>query len=157
MQLVSQTVHSLSGYAFLHDFAVTPQHYVVFQNPVRLSLAPFILGQQGPAQCVDWAEGQPMQVGTSLLRCTPARLWGCAHDLLTVMFHPKSRKPSCTAAPHQSDTEHALLRGGSARGGFPSMHEGTQAVHRLQAAGLRVASAPSCRCTSSPGLAPLQM
>eukprot|EP00891_Asterochloris_glomerata_P008177 jgi/Astpho2/8177/Aster-03105 len=62
MQLVSQTVHSLPGYAFLHDFAVTPQHYVVFQNPVHLSLAPFILGQQAPAQCVDWAEGEPMQV-----------------------------------------------------------------------------------------------
>ncbi len=102
MQLVSQTVHSLPGYAFLHDFAVTPQHYVVFQNPVHLSLAPFILGQQAPAQCVDWAEGEPMQVGTPLLRCTQALPWGRAHHLLTVVLHPRQglcTQLHCSASP----------------------------------------------------------
>lgn len=28
-----RTFH-LAGFAFLHDFAVTPNYYVVFQNPV---------------------------------------------------------------------------------------------------------------------------
>ena len=115
MQLVSQTVHSLSGYAFLHDFAVTPQHYVVFQNPVRLSLAPFILGQQGPAQCVDWAEGEPMQVATSLLRCTQPLLWGRAHQLLTVMSQSRQKPVPPAALQNLTHLTLNMLRCGEAQ------------------------------------------
>lgn len=43
---------TLRGFAFLHDFAVTEDYYVIFQNPVTVDNAPYLLGTAPAASCV---------------------------------------------------------------------------------------------------------
>jgi len=51
--------HTLPGFAFLHDFAITESYYIIFQNPVTVDNAPYILGQAPAASCVCWVPGTP--------------------------------------------------------------------------------------------------
>ncbi|KAL0053616.1 hypothetical protein WJX82_008309 [Trebouxia sp. C0006] len=48
---VCRLEHQTPGYTFLHDFALTPTHYVIVQNPVKLDPAPFLLGKSGHRVC----------------------------------------------------------------------------------------------------------
>ena len=50
--LLSDTSHSFPGFAFLHDFAITPNWAVFLQNAVSFNPLPFVLGQKGAAQCL---------------------------------------------------------------------------------------------------------
>lgn len=52
----------LTGFAFLHDFALTASYYVVFQNPVTVDNAPYLLGAAPAASCVRWVPGTPTLV-----------------------------------------------------------------------------------------------
>ena len=54
--------HVTDGYTFLHDFALTPTHYVLVQNPVLLDAGPFIMGKSGAAASVKWVDGKPSEV-----------------------------------------------------------------------------------------------
>lgn len=58
--MTSHSQHSLPGYAFLHDFTVTQQYYVIFHNPVTFHLKPFVLGQKGAVHSVCWNPHQPL-------------------------------------------------------------------------------------------------
>jgi len=51
-QLLSQRSDSFNGFAFLHDFAITPNWAVFLQNAVAFNPLPFVLGQKGAAQCL---------------------------------------------------------------------------------------------------------
>ncbi|MEB3185061.1 MAG: carotenoid oxygenase family protein [Cyanobacteriota bacterium] len=50
--LLSDSSHSFPGFAFLHDFAITPDWAVFLQNAVSFNPLPFVLGQKGAAQCL---------------------------------------------------------------------------------------------------------
>jgi len=52
MRVVCTKEYTLDGYAFVHDFQVTDGHYVVFQNPVELDLAPLLLGTKSAVESV---------------------------------------------------------------------------------------------------------
>lgn len=52
-----KVTHTLTGFAFLHDFAITENYYVVFQNPVTVNNLPYMLGQYPAASCVRWIPG----------------------------------------------------------------------------------------------------
>jgi all-trans-8'-apo-beta-carotenal 15,15'-oxygenase len=54
--------YTLPGFAFLHDFALTEHYYVVFQNPVTVDNAPYMLGAAPAASCVRWVSGVPTKV-----------------------------------------------------------------------------------------------
>jgi all-trans-8'-apo-beta-carotenal 15,15'-oxygenase len=54
--------YTLPGFAFLHDFALTENYYVIFQNPVTVKNAPYMLGQAPAASCVRWVENTPTYV-----------------------------------------------------------------------------------------------
>lgn len=54
--------YTLPGFAFLHDFAITERYYVIFQNPVTVDNAPYILGQAPAASCVRWVPGTPTMI-----------------------------------------------------------------------------------------------
>ena len=54
--------HQTPGYTFLHDFALTPTHYVLVQNPVTLDPVPFMLGKISAASSVKWVDGKPAEV-----------------------------------------------------------------------------------------------
>ena len=43
---------SFNGFAFLHDFAITPNWAVFLQNAVAFNPLPFVMGQKGAAQCL---------------------------------------------------------------------------------------------------------
>lgn len=62
MNEVSRVELRTSGYTFLHDFALTPTHYVLMVCPVALDPALFLLGVDSAAGSVKWQEGKPAEV-----------------------------------------------------------------------------------------------
>jgi all-trans-8'-apo-beta-carotenal 15,15'-oxygenase len=50
--LLSERSDSFNGFAFLHDFAITPNWAVFLQNAIAFNPLPFALGLKGAAQCL---------------------------------------------------------------------------------------------------------
>ncbi len=50
--LLSERSDSFTGFAFLHDFAITPNWAVFLQNAIAFNPLPYLLGQKGAAQCL---------------------------------------------------------------------------------------------------------
>jgi len=61
-EVVQQHARSLPGFAFLHDFAITPNYCIFFQNPVSLNPIPYVLGLRGPGECLKFRSDQPTRV-----------------------------------------------------------------------------------------------
>ncbi|MEO0767944.1 MAG: carotenoid oxygenase family protein [Cyanobacteria bacterium J06649_4] len=52
-QPLSRTTHKMPGAAVNpHDFALTPNYYVFFENALSLDIWPYLLGQKAPADCL---------------------------------------------------------------------------------------------------------
>lgn len=62
MKEVGRVELRTSGYTFLHDFALTPTHYVLMVCPVVLDPALFLLGVESAAASVKWQEGKPSEI-----------------------------------------------------------------------------------------------
>ncbi|MBD1193279.1 carotenoid oxygenase family protein [Vulcanococcus sp. Clear-D1] len=56
--LLADSKHSFKGFAFLHDFAITPNWAVFLQNAVAFNPTGFVLGQKGAAQCLSSKPGE---------------------------------------------------------------------------------------------------
>ena len=61
-KLLKRYSHSLPGFAFLHDMAITENYCIFFQNPVSLNPLPLILGLRGAGQCLKFLPNQPTRV-----------------------------------------------------------------------------------------------
>ncbi|MBP5973659.1 carotenoid oxygenase family protein [Brasilonema sp. CT11] len=61
-QIVRQHAHSVPGFAFIHDFAITPNYCIFFQNPVSFNPIPFVLGMRGAGQCIKFQPEQPTRL-----------------------------------------------------------------------------------------------
>ncbi|MCW6035024.1 carotenoid oxygenase family protein [Spirulina subsalsa FACHB-351] len=61
-KLRRQQVHSVPGFAFIHDFALTPHYYIFFQNPVKFNPLPYLLGLRGAGECMDLQTEQPTRI-----------------------------------------------------------------------------------------------
>ena len=61
-QIVRQQDHILPGFAFIHDFAITPNYYIFFQNPVKFNPLPFILGSKGAGECIEFEPEKPTRM-----------------------------------------------------------------------------------------------
>lgn len=61
-ELLQQKSFTIPGFAFIHDFVITPNYYIFFQNPVTLNPLPFVLGLRGAGQCLDFRADQPTKV-----------------------------------------------------------------------------------------------
>ncbi|MCP9849602.1 carotenoid oxygenase family protein [Cyanobium sp. Morenito 9A2] len=59
--LVADQRRRFKGFAFLHDFAITPHWAVFLQNAVAFNPLPFVFGQKGAAQCLSSKPGQKGQ------------------------------------------------------------------------------------------------
>ena len=59
--LLADSSHSFKGFAFLHDFAITPNWAVFLQNAVAFNPTGFVLGQKGAAQCLSSKPGEAGQ------------------------------------------------------------------------------------------------
>ncbi|MEL6331055.1 MAG: carotenoid oxygenase family protein [Cyanobacteria bacterium J06626_26] len=51
--------HNIPGFAFLHDFAITPNYCIFFQNPVSFNPVPYLAGMKGAAECIQFNAKQP--------------------------------------------------------------------------------------------------
>jgi len=97
-----------------HDFAVTPDYYLFMENRMSMAMAPYILGQKGPAEVLTMMpedpvrlhvvprpggqfEGQPTQV----LDCPS---WFCIHlSHASQSADGASIEPDRPVAPHARD------------------------------------------------------
>ncbi|NET08723.1 MAG: Apocarotenoid-15,15'-oxygenase [Merismopedia sp. SIO2A8] len=60
--VVRKKSHSIPGFAFLHDCAITPNYVIFFQNPVKYNPLPFVMGMKSAAQCIQVAPDQPTRI-----------------------------------------------------------------------------------------------
>ena len=61
-KLAHQHKHSVPGFAFLHDFAITPNYCIFVQNPVSFNPLPFVIGLKGAAECIQFNPKQPTKI-----------------------------------------------------------------------------------------------
>ncbi|MBD2776370.1 carotenoid oxygenase family protein [Iningainema tapete] len=61
-KVVRKHAHSVPGFAFIHDFAITPNYCIFFQNPVAFNPIPFALGLRGAGECVKFQPNQPTRI-----------------------------------------------------------------------------------------------
>ncbi len=59
---VAQQSRFVPGFAFIHDFAITPNYAIFFQNPIAFNPIPCALGFKGAGQCLAYKEGEPTQM-----------------------------------------------------------------------------------------------
>jgi all-trans-8'-apo-beta-carotenal 15,15'-oxygenase len=59
---LQRRTESIPGFAFIHDFAITPNYYIFFQNPVVLNPIPFVLGFRTAGQCISFKPNLPTKV-----------------------------------------------------------------------------------------------
>ncbi|MEL6460802.1 MAG: carotenoid oxygenase family protein [Cyanobacteria bacterium J06621_15] len=60
--IVRKNAHSVPGFAFIHDFAITPNYCIFFQNPVAFNPIPFALGMRGAGECIKFQPNQATKV-----------------------------------------------------------------------------------------------
>lgn len=60
--IAHQHKHSLPGFAFLHDFAITPNYCIFVQNPVSFNPLPFVAGFKGAAECIQFNPKEPTKI-----------------------------------------------------------------------------------------------
>lgn len=53
-QCVKSYSQTIPGFAFMHDFAITPSYAIFFQNPVSFNPLPFVFGLKGAAECIQF-------------------------------------------------------------------------------------------------------
>jgi all-trans-8'-apo-beta-carotenal 15,15'-oxygenase len=58
-KLLRRHSHSVPGFCFIHDFAITPHYCIFFQNPVNFNPLPFLFGMRGAGECVQFQSGKP--------------------------------------------------------------------------------------------------
>jgi len=61
-KIVQRHAHSVPGFAFIHDFAITPNYCILFQNPVSFNPLPFVFGWQGAGQSIKFNPKEPTRI-----------------------------------------------------------------------------------------------
>ncbi|MGL5079124.1 MAG: carotenoid oxygenase family protein, partial [Waterburya sp.] len=61
-KLLRRHSHSIPGFSFIHDFIITPNYAIFFQNPVNFNPLPFLFGMRGAGECVQFQPGKPTNV-----------------------------------------------------------------------------------------------
>ncbi len=61
-KLLRRHSHVIPGFAFIHDFAITPNYCIFFQNPVSFNPLPFLLGFKGAGECVNFQPGKKTRI-----------------------------------------------------------------------------------------------
>jgi len=78
--VVGQHAHSVPGFAFIHDFVITPNYCILFQAPLKFNPIPTALGLKTPGQCIDFQDKEPTQIiviprhGSAPMKMIPAEV-----------------------------------------------------------------------------------
>ncbi|MBD1909118.1 carotenoid oxygenase family protein [Leptolyngbya sp. FACHB-8] len=60
--VVEKHDHRIPGFAFIHDFAITPNYCLFFQNPVTFNPIPYVFGLRGAAECITFHGDRPTKI-----------------------------------------------------------------------------------------------
>jgi all-trans-8'-apo-beta-carotenal 15,15'-oxygenase len=60
--LLQKYAHSTPGFAFIHDFAITPHYCIFFQNPVTFNPLNFLAGTRSAAECIQFHPDKPTKI-----------------------------------------------------------------------------------------------
>ncbi|AFZ02791.1 carotenoid oxygenase family protein [Calothrix sp. PCC 6303] len=58
-KVIRKHAHFVPGFCFIHDFVITENYCVFFQNPVKFNPIPFALGMRGAGECIKFDPNQP--------------------------------------------------------------------------------------------------
>ncbi|MCF4966086.1 carotenoid oxygenase family protein [Nostoc sp. CMAA1605] len=61
-KVIREHTHQVSGFCFIHDFVITPHHYIFFQNPVVFNPLPFVLGLRAAGECIKFQPEQKTKI-----------------------------------------------------------------------------------------------
>ncbi|MFH7024846.1 MAG: carotenoid oxygenase family protein [Heteroscytonema crispum UTEX LB 1556] len=61
-EVVRKHAHSVPGFCFIHDFVITANYCIFFQNPVAFNPIPFALGMRSAGECIKFQPNQPTRV-----------------------------------------------------------------------------------------------
>ncbi|BAZ27905.1 Retinal pigment epithelial membrane protein [Cylindrospermum sp. NIES-4074] len=61
-EVVRKHAHSVRGFCFIHDFVITPNYCIFFQNPVSFNPIPFALGIRSAGECIKLQSNQPTRI-----------------------------------------------------------------------------------------------
>jgi len=61
-KLLRHHSHAIPGFAFIHDFAITPNYAIFFQNPVSFNPFPFLLGARAAGECITFRPEQKTRI-----------------------------------------------------------------------------------------------
>ncbi|WP_341525437.1 carotenoid oxygenase family protein [Nostoc sp. UHCC 0302] len=61
-EIIRKHAHSVPGFCFIHDFVVTPNYCILFQNPVSFNPIPFALGIRAAGECIKFQPNQPTRI-----------------------------------------------------------------------------------------------
>ena len=61
-KLLRRHSHSVPGFSFIHDFAITPNYAIFCQNPVSFNPLPFLFGFRGAGECVEFQPNKPTKI-----------------------------------------------------------------------------------------------
>jgi all-trans-8'-apo-beta-carotenal 15,15'-oxygenase len=61
-KLLTTHSHTVPGFSFIHDFLITPNYYIFFQNPITYNPLPFLLGWRGAGECLQYQSQQPTKI-----------------------------------------------------------------------------------------------
>jgi all-trans-8'-apo-beta-carotenal 15,15'-oxygenase len=61
-KLLRRYAHSVPGFSFIHDFIITPNYAIFFQNPVNFNPLPFLFGMRGAGECIQFQPSKPTNV-----------------------------------------------------------------------------------------------
>ncbi|MBD2357605.1 carotenoid oxygenase family protein [Tolypothrix sp. FACHB-123] len=61
-EIVRKYDHSVPGFCFIHDFVITPNYCIFFQNPVTFNPIPMVLGIRSAGECIKFHLDRPTQI-----------------------------------------------------------------------------------------------
>lgn len=61
-EIISKQNHNIPGFCFIHDFVITENYCIFFQNPVKFNPIPFALGIASAGQCIKVQKNQPTKI-----------------------------------------------------------------------------------------------